>query len=207
MIGWEQMIAFSAAILELGSSKGVEFLQSKTQQCNAPCYTPWPPRLDPGLDSGLPSLHCEIRRDAGAFPGSTAPASWWQVLLAEILCTLSATPASSVLMQSLQEPTGKSKRAGCCSAHRQGREKKTFSGGKNSICRELIRNPEGRKQVNIFLVSSFWVTQWARPRALCRRFTHSQHSLLQGKNNCRNYFHSTENRTTLFSGLCPDAQE
>lgn len=54
------MITFSATFLKRGSYKGADFLQSKTQKCQTPHYTRWPPRLHPGLDLGLPSLHSEI---------------------------------------------------------------------------------------------------------------------------------------------------
>ena len=57
---WEHTITFSATLLKQGSCKGPDFLQSKTQPCQAPHYTLWPPRLHPGLDSGLPSLHSEM---------------------------------------------------------------------------------------------------------------------------------------------------
>ena len=102
------------------------------------------------------------------------------------------TPASSAALHSLQQPTGKSKQAGCCSAQRGKGKERLFLEENAVFIEELIRNPKSKKQVNIFPVSCCWGTQRAGPRAVYHRLTHSWRSLLQGENNSRDDFHSTE---------------
>ena len=63
----------------------------------------------------------------------------------ETFCMFPVTPASSAALHSLQQPTGKSKQAGCCSAQRGRGKERFFSRGKWSIYRRANQKSKGQE--------------------------------------------------------------
>ena len=143
----------------MGVLKGADFLQSKTQQCQAPHYTRWPPSLHPGLALGLPSLHSEILalpQDPGHWcPGNKccrdalhAPGDSSQLCrIAQPSATYREIKAGWLLLSSKRQGERKTFSRGKCSIYRRAHQKsKEQEAGKHFPSVLLLGYTEGKAQ-------------------------------------------------------------